>query len=271
MKIKTLFLESSFVRVFNIIKKNLNVYLYTVILDFIFLALIMFVGSYFASFIPQDPQQIMELFKTTSTLLLFVFIYPLVYYLFVIFVYSVAKLSILNLIKSLYRENKFNLKRFWRFYLLNIVFFVIFFLVAVVLFGILSLIFERDFLKYLILVLMVPFMFFCYSIINVGHTFFIKGVEKGLIKKSFSIGFNNIKRYGMFIVWDVILVLVYLLLYNIIHLIFRFTIFKNQQMLMDYGSMYMKIFNIISLVFVYLLIAFNRIYFYELRDKNVLQ
>jgi hypothetical protein len=271
MEIKKMFLESSFLRVFSIVKKNTNIYLYTVVFDFIFLALIMFVGNYFGSFIPSDAQQIMELFKTTSSLLLFVFIYPLVYYLFVIFVYSLAKLSILNLIKSLYDGGKFNIKRFWRFYLLNIVFFVIFFFSALILFGVLSLIFERDFLKYLILILTIPFLFFCYSIINIGHTFFIKGVEKGLVKKSFMASFNKIKKYGMFLVCDIILVLVYLLLYNIIHLILRFTIFANKEILSAYGGTYMKIFNIISLIFVYLLIAFNRIYFYELRDKNVLQ
>jgi len=268
-KAKKLFLESTFLKTFNTIKKNHNIYFYTIILDFIFLALIIFIGKYFGSLIPQDPQQIMELFKTQTNLLLFVFGYPIVFYLFVIFIYSTAKLSVLNIIKSLYEKHKFSLKGLSKFYLLNILLFVIFFLAALILLGILALILREDFLKYLILILSVPFLFFAYSVINISHTFFIKGTRKGVIKKAFYITFNKINRYGMFLVWDVILVFVYLLFYNIIHLILRFTIFANQQMLMGYGSMYMKIFNIISLIFIYLIIAFNRIYFYE--RKNVLQ
>jgi len=269
--LKKLFLESTFFRVFNIIKKNPNTYLYTIVLDFIFLASLIFMGKYFGSFIPQDPQQIMALFKTQTNLLLFVFGYPLLYYLFVIFIYSITKLSILNLIKPLHEKHKFSLKGFGKFYLLNILIFIIFFFTALILLGILALILREDFLKYVVLFLLIPFLFFFYSIINISHTLFIKNKKEKIIKKSFNIAFNKINHYGMFIVWNVILILIYLLIYNIIHLIFRFTIFTNQEILTAYGSTYLKIFNIISIIFIYLIIAFNRIYFYERIDKNVLQ
>lgn len=269
--IKRSFSESSFLKVFSLIKKNLNIYLYTIVLDFIFLALIIFIGKYFGSLIPQDPQEIMALFKTQTNLLLFVLIYPLIYYLFAIFVYSITKLSILNLIKKLYEKNKFTLKGFGKFYLLNTLLFIIFFFTTWILFGILALILTKDFLKYLILILSIPLLFFIYSIINISHTLFIKNEKNKIIKKSFKIAFNKINNYGMFIVWNIILTLIYLLFYNIIHLIFRFFIFTNKEILTTYGSIYLKIFNIISIIFIYLIIAFNRIYFYERIDKNVLQ
>jgi len=270
-KIKRLFLESSFLKVFNIIKKNPNIYFYTIILDFILLAVIISIGKYFGSLIPQDPQQLMNLFKTSTNLLLFVFGYPLIYYLFVIFIYSITKLSILNLIKSLQEKNKFNLKGLGKFYLLNILLFIIFFLTALALLGILALILERGFLEYLVLILAIPFLFFVYSIINISHTLFIKEQKNKIIRKSFNIAFNKINKYGAFIIWNLILILTYLLLYNIIHLIFRFTIFTNQELLTTYGSIYLKIFNIISIIFIYLIISLNRIYFYKKIDKNVLQ
>ena len=305
--IKKRFVESSFYRVYHLIKKNPNIYLYTIILDFIFLALLISIGKYFGSFIPQDPQQIIALFKTQTNLLLFVFIYPLLYYLFVIFIYSITKLSILNLIKSLYKKHKFTLKGLGKFYLLNILIFIIFFFVALIVLGILALILRRDFLKYVILILSIPFLFFIYSIINISHTLFIKllnpkdskgfrseaskpfrkskafskrlgnsknfqsNIRKQTIKKSLNITFNKINKYGMFIIWNIILILIYLLFYNIIHLIFRFLIFTNKEILTAYGSTYLKIFNIVSIIFIYLIIAFNRIYFYERIDKNVLQ
>lgn len=271
INIKKRFAESSFLRVFNIIKKNPNIYLYTIILDFIFIALIMFIGKYFGSLIPQDPEQIMALFKTQANLLLFVFIYPTIYYLFIIFLYSITKLSILNMINQLYEKNKFNLKGIGKFYLLNILLFVIFLFIALFLLGLLALILQRDFIKYIALILLVPFLFFTYSMINISHTLFIRHQRNKIIKQSFNITFNKLKQYGMFIIWNLILTIIYLLFYNIIHLIFRFLIFSNQELLTAYGSIYLKAFNIISIIFICLLIAFNRIYFYERIGENVLQ
>ena len=269
--IKKRFLESYFLRVFDIIKKNSNICLYTIILDFIFLALIMSVGKYFGSIIPSDPQQLMDILKSSTNLLLFVFLYPTIYYLFVIFVYSIAKLSIFNLIKSLYEKNRFTLKGLGKFYLLNIMLFVILFFSGLVLWAILALIFKSDFLNYIILILLIPFLFFCYSIVNISHTLFIKNGGKKIIRKGFNIAFNKIKRYGMFIIWDLAIILIYLIFYNLIHLIFRLSIFSNEQILASYGDIYLKIFNIISLIVLYLIIAFNRIYFYERIEKDVLQ
>ena len=268
--IKKRFLESSFLKVINIIRKNLNVYFYTIVLDFIFLALIVLVGKYSGSLIPSNPQQLMDLFKSSTNLLLFVFGYPILFYLFVLFVYSITKLSILNLVKSLYEKNRFTLKRLCKFYLLNILLFVIFFFGGLILLGILALIFKKEFLTYVVLVLLIPFLFLLYSIINISNTLFIKSWEKGAIKKSFSIGFSNINKYGMFVIWDFAVILAYLLFYNIIHLIFRLFIFSNEEILTNYGGIYLKVFNIISLVVIYLVIAFNRIYFYERIDKDVL-
>ncbi len=271
LNIKKRFVESSFLRVFNIIKKNPNIYLYTIILDFIFIALIMFIGKYFGSLIPQNPEQITALFKTQANLLLFVFIYPIIYYLFIIFLYSITKLSILNMINQLYEKNKFNLKGIGKFYLLNILLFVIFLFAALFLLGLLALTLQRDFIKYIALILLIPFLFFTYSMINISHTLFIRHQRKKIIRQSFNIAFNKIKRYGMFITWNLILTIIYLLFYNIIHLLFRFLIFSNKELLTAYGSVYLKAFNIISIIFIYLLIAFNRIYFYERIGENVLQ
>ncbi len=268
--IKKVFLESSFSKVFNTIKQNPHKYLYTLVLDFIFLALIVLIGKALGSLIPQDPQQIMGLLKAKSNLVLFSLIYIALYYLLIIFIYSIAKLSILNIIKSLYEKNKLNLKRLGKFYSLNISIFALFFFAALIILGILTLTLERDFIKYIVLILLIPFLFFLYSIINISHILFIQGTRKGIIKKSFDIAFNKIDRYGMFVVWNIILTLLYSLLYNIISFFFKAFIFTNQEMLTSYGDIYSKIINIISIIFIYLVISFNRIYFYE-RLKNVLQ
>ena len=267
--IKKRFVESSFLRVFSIIKKNPNIYLYTIILDFIFVALIMFIGKYFGSLIPQNPQQLMDFFKSQANLLLFSLIYASIYYLLIIFIYSITKLSILKLIK--YKKSKFSMKSLGKFYSLNISIFAIFFFTILILLWVLAAILTRDFLKYLLLILLIPLIFFVYSIINISHTLFIKNQRERIIRKSFNIAFTKIKQYGMFIVWDILLALIYLLFYNLIHLFFRFIIFSNQELLTAYGNIYLKTFNIISVIFLYIIIAFNRIYFYERIDKNVLQ
>ncbi len=268
--LKKSFLESSFLRVINIIKKNPQIYLYTITLDFIFLALVIFLGKYLGSFIPADPQQLFGFFKTTTNLLLFAIIYPVVYYLFIILIYSTIKLSILKLISQSCQKSKFSFKGIWKFYKLNILVFLDFLLIAVILATFLFLILDRTFLTYVALVLSIPFLFFIYSILNIGHTLFIKE-EKKLIKTSFKIAFKRINKYGMFIVWDAFLILLYLLFYNLIHLLFRVLIFSNQELLAKFGSVYLTTFNIISIIFVYMVLAFNRIYFFERINKNVLQ
>lgn len=269
-KIKKRFMESSFFRVFSIVKKNPNIYLYTIILDFIFLTFIIFIGKYVGSLIPQDTQQLMDLFKTQTNLMLFVFIYPVIYYLIVVLIYSITKLSILNLIKQLYGKSKFTLRGLGRFYLLNILLFIIFFLTALIIMGILALVLRRDILAYLVLVLAVPFLFFFYSVLNISHTLSVKNERSKLIKNSFIIAFNKIPKYGAFIIWDIVLVSVYLLFYNSIHLIFRLLFFTSAERIAAYGSIYLKILNIIFIIFIYLVIAFNRIYFCNRIDKNAL-
>ncbi|MBU1945956.1 MAG: hypothetical protein KKC54_03230 [Nanoarchaeota archaeon] len=273
MKINSLkksFLNSSFYKVIHIIKKDPLNYLYTIILDFLFLALILFIGRYTGSLIPQNPEQLMALFKTQSALLLFAIVYPLVYYLVIILIYSSVKMTILNLVRSLHEKINFSFKGFWKFYWMNVLVFLIFVLAGLVLLGISALILTQSFLKYFILILAIPFFFFLYSIINISGTIFIKSPGKGMIKKSFSISFNKIKEYGMFIVWDILFILIYLIIYNLIHLFFRTVVFSNDALLSSYGGVYLTAFNIISLVFFYIIISFNRVYFYKRIDKNVL-
>jgi hypothetical protein len=69
-KFKKAFLNSSVFNALTIIKKTPNLYLYTIILDFVFLTIFIFLGKYLASFIPADAQQLMDIFKTQLNLLL---------------------------------------------------------------------------------------------------------------------------------------------------------------------------------------------------------
>jgi hypothetical protein len=114
------------------------------------------------------------------------------------------------------------------------------------------------------------FIFFFYSTINISHTLFIHDQRKHLIKDSFKITFHKLKIYYQFIIFNIAITLIYLIIYNILHFIFKFLVTKNQQILINYGSAYLKIFQISSIIFIYLLISFNRIYFYGRINKNVL-
>ncbi|MEA2037463.1 MAG: hypothetical protein U9O94_08180 [Nanoarchaeota archaeon] len=269
-KIKKLFSESSFSRVLDIIKKNPNIYFYTLLLDFVFISIIIFMGKYFGSLIPSDTQQLLSIFKSPANLLLFALLYIIIYYSFVLFIYSITKLSILNLIKKLYVKNIFTLKGIGKFYLLNILIFIIFFFTGLILFGMLAIIFRTEFLSYIVLILSIPFLLLWYSVINISHVLLMKDKKEKIIRKSFKIAFTKINEYGMFVAWDVIAVITYLLFYSLIHLIFRFAVFSNEQISSNFLPIYLKIFSIVSLIVLYLIISFNRIYFYERIDKDVL-
>ena len=268
--IKKRFRESAFFKVIKVIRNNLGVYFYTLVFDFIFLGLIFFIGKYVGSFIPSDAQQLMDYFKSKANLLLFVTIYPVIYYLFVIFVYSITKLSVLNLVKAMHEKNKISLKGIGKFYVLNIIIFIIFFFSGVILMATLAFIFKKEFMSYATLVLAIPFLLLLYSVINISHTMFVKGFREKVARRSFKITVYKIKSYGMFLAWDIVLILVYLVVYNMINLLFKFFILTSSEMINSYGGVYVKTANIISLIFVYLIIAFNRVYFYERIDKSVL-
>ncbi|MBW2975141.1 hypothetical protein KY366_05480 [Candidatus Woesearchaeota archaeon] len=270
-KIKKRFLDTSFYKVVNLIKKNLNIYLYTIVIDLTFLALVILIGKFLGSLIPRDPQQLMGFFKTQLNLLLFVFIYPVFYYLFVIFLYSIAKLAILNMIKPLYEKHKFTLKGLGKFYLLNILLFAIFFSIFLAFTGISALLLKDNILKYVVAILSLILFFFAYSVTNIAHTLFIKNRRNRVIRNTFRIAFRKITKYGTFKIWNTFLIITYIVIYNIVNLVVRLTVSLNQEALTPYVPLYLKLFNIASIIFIYLVVAFNRIYFYEkISNKNVL-
>ena len=263
-KLKKRFVNSTFLSTLIKIEENKRTYLHTILIDFIFLALFLSIGRYIGSLIPSDPQQLLSIFKNSANLLVFAIAYPIIYYIFIIFLYSTTKLAILRLIS----KKQVSMKKIGSFFLLNLYIYLTFIIVGLLGMSVLGLIFKREFLKYILLALLIPFIFFLYSILNIAHTKFIKQETK-LFRKSFKTTFKKIKTYGTFILWNISIALAYLLVYNIIHIILRYTLFANKNILTLYGGIYVQTFNIISLIFLYFIISFNRIYFLELA-KNVL-
>ena len=202
----------------------------------------------------------MEMFGTQGKLLLFAVGYPVVYYVFAIFLYSIAKLHILKMITP---HRKIGMSELPKFFLLSILVFGGIFLIGLIVMMVLAVAFKQDFLKYIILVLGVPYLILAYTIFNLSHSHFAKGDRQGLIRISLKDPFLHLG----YLPYDLLFFAGFFIVFNVINVILRYTIFLNQGMLSSFGPVYIKIYNALFLIVIYAVVAFNRIFFV----KNVLQ
>ncbi len=273
LKINNLFFNSYLFKTLKKLKNNFHLYSCTIVLDLIFLAVVLLMGKYLSLLLPLEPEELYPVMSSPTKLIFLIFVYPVVYYLFLIFIYSIMKLIVLGIIKKSFERSKLKLRRIFRFYLLNLSIFIIFSFVGIVSLVLIKILFENVFYRYILTLLSIVYLFFFYSTIQISNIIFIKFDKtklRRLLRDSFFIVFKKIMKYGTYLCWDIVGIFLYLLFYNIVHVIFRAFVFSNKELIIRYAPSYLRVFNIVSLVFVYFMLAFNRFYLYAIIDKNVL-
>jgi len=236
-------------KAFDVVRKRGDLFLLMVAIDLVFLSIVYIFGRSIGSLFPSDPTKLIGMFGTPGKVLAFLLFYLVVYHLIIIFIYSFFKLGILSIIKGLFVKERFAFRRLGKFYLLNVINYSLLFIVFLVLAAILSFIFKQEILKYVLMVVAVISAFFAYAFININHSLFID--HKRVFKRSLFLCFKRINKYIPVYVFSVLIALVYGVVIFLL-----FLLFKNFRY--D-GSAIMSVF---TLIYFYLVLAFNRIYFY---------
>ena len=270
MKLKKRIQSSQFFETLKIIKKQPKLFFQAVLFDVLFLASLYGISKLVSFSIPADTSSITAILQSPWLMLSFALISSALYYLFILFIYSFFKYNILDIIKSMFGKTKFSFRRLGSFFLLNILIAALLFAVFISINLIVSPFIVSPFIVIKILaailffVMIVPFIFFSYPLINITHSLFEEGSNiKDSLKKGFKITFGKIKSYAAVYLHSIIVFVIYIVLFYIFGLILKYTLFRDLQAYAGYYPIYVGFFNITATILLFLIIAFNRIYFYN--------
>jgi len=241
-----------FFKTLNLVNENKKSLLYIITLDVIFFVALFILGQIFnaMSYSVSLRQQIYQL--------LFLVI---VYYLVVLFIYSLFKYLVLFFVKSTFKKYKLDFDRLGKFYMLNIILFLILFLIFFIL-SIIAASINEGIAPFISLGILLLYIVFAYAFVNINHVLFYEG--KGLIATLQS-GTKFLGKftsyYGVYIVILAAFGII-ALLFSIFGTALKNTLFQDYNALLQYGDVYTIVFvHAVGIIF-YLAILFNRFYFY---------
>lgn len=251
------FRDNEFFKIFNDLRDNPKTGFHIVLFDILFIVSIN-VLYWLVSFLI-----ITDVTKINAGLAIMYLVLTIVYYLVLVFIYAFFKYNIMKSIKSLYGEKSKENLSLKKFYMFNLIIFVIFFATTFTLNSIFLLSAVEELRPFVFMILNVPLFLIGYILINISHSkFFLKSEKKlAIIKKSFN-SFLALKNYFFVFIYDLILIIIYFIIFYVIGWILRTTIFTGQSAAVRY-SWYEASFVVVSVVFFYLLLYINRIYFYK--------
>lgn len=251
-------------KTFYAIKSNPMLFFNTLVFDFLFLVILYYINVLTRLSLPTEEALTPNIGFVVSFLL-----FTMIYLLLLIFIYSFLKYCILDFIKMLVdlswkfrkitREKKFDLSRFFKFCFLNLIILVSSFIMFTILNAVYFFSVKQEYLNIIFLLTMVPLFLFIYAYLNITHSLFTLGFDlKETIRKGFVL-LKKIRSYYVVFISSVLFILAYSLIYFIIALIITSLTSVNL-------PVYNIVFTVITTVVFYLIIAFNRTYFYLIVD-----
>ena len=258
MKYEFKITKGGFFNTLKLINKDKKSLFYVVLMDVIFLIALFILAQIF-NIISQGALARQQIYQ-----LLFLAVF---YYLAALFIYSLFKYIILNFVKSVFENNKITFNRLGKFYLLNIIVFLILFLIFFIL-SLLAASVVEGIAPFVSIIILLLYTVIAYAFVNISHVLFIEGknliqslqmAAKSLIK------FN--KYYGVYLVILASFVIVFLV-FTLFGNALRGTFFQDYNSILQYGDIYTIVFiHTIGIIF-YIAILFNRFYFYNIvREK----
>jgi len=161
-------------------------------------------------------------------------------------VYCLIKYLILIVIVS----KKFVLKELIRFFVANVIVLFTFLLGSLIVLTLLNYLFIDNLFKGIVIIYGIVSVFLFYPFMNKFHLLFIKG-KKRYIKETFKM-LKKVKKYGPIYLWSALLFIVYMLVFAFLTYLFG-------------GSeLFIVINRIVTIIFGYSVVAYNRFYFYLL-------
>lgn len=245
----------------NAIKKNPKMFLWMFLLDLGFLGVFL-LFNYLTNLIVPDANTFITQVQTNTMLLIGLILLFIVYVVVIILAYSFFNLIILGSIKKFSTKHKHDFSKLKEFFMINLFLFLLFFIIFI-LFNIISsfLIDKSIWIGLTVGAILIIFSLMLYAFYNLMHSAFILGHEFSVnLKKSFKHMFSS-SYFGLFF-FSFVIILGYILIYFIIGLIFSTYILAHYET-------FSAVFSVITLIVIYLLFSFNRIYFYFISEEHI--
>lgn len=251
-----------FSRTFRRIKNNPLIFFYIFLFDIIFLLSVSFFNILINLVLPSDSYELSALFSSYSGLVSFAVMYTAAYLVIIIALYSLAKHYVLKLISSMFRLQK-SQKGSWKFFLLNLKILGIPLLAAVFLSILIAVAIDQDYAPFLLGIIFALFMIIYYPFINICHSLFSIGEKPA--RKSIMLSLK--KSYSVY-VHTILMLTIYYLISLLLTFILKHSLFRTETMYNTYYPSFFAVYSIITIIFFYLILSFNRVAFFQLaRDK----
>ena len=251
--------KKAFFKSLNAVRENKQSLLYTVLIDLLFFAALFILGQVFNAIS----------YSIAAAQLLKAAVIALLYYLALLFIYSFFKHIVLHLIKSSFGKHDLEFGRLGKFYLLNIIIFVMLLSVFLLL-SLLVLNIKQGIAPYASLLILLLFSMFAYAFANINQILFYEGKSLwgslGMAAKYLG-RFN--RYYGIYAVIIAVFSIIFLL-FTLFGNLLKITLFQDYDSLLKYGDIYTIIFmHAVGIIF-YIAILFNRYYFYNIVKEKLL-
>ena len=254
-KNKKWFENLEFFLVWKFIKKNPKKFFMLLILDFVFLLCLVSINKIMIVFFPQNSGNILRGGIGVVWLAL------LVFFVLVVFSYSILKFMIMRNIKLFQKKVLFKFDRFWNFLFLNVLWFLMFAIILVIVAVIFVFSLKINILASIRTVILALLGVLFYLFINVSHVIYLKYPKVRLFGKSFDLVFSKFNKFLRLIVFDVVLIGILYLGYLVINSGVLMLVNKSGLGL-GFLKGYSVILLIIAFVLFFALLLFNNIYLY---------
>jgi hypothetical protein len=230
--------------VINLIKEKPKLFFMTLVFDLVFWGAV--TALYFLSVLI-TPKLNQDIFSS--------FLFLILYSLTIILTYSSTKLHALNYVESMFKKNMSKLANLRAFLSLNLLVGVIF-LIVLLFFGLIIKFMRPEIVGVAQIVIQAITLIVAFSFIGVTHTLFVLTMQvKDTLSGCFKITFTKIKKYYPIVLINISLLLIILAIYNFIGN------FLNKLFVLNVKR-YSLFFSIIFIIFIILMHAYNRVYFY---------
>jgi hypothetical protein len=238
-----------------------RIFLYTLLLDIGFIGVFLLINYLANLFIPSDPMFITNAQKDTA-LFIGIILLVILYFLIVVLAYSFFSLVILGNIKSYSVNHKHDFSMFMGMFLLNLILFGIFFILLILFNLVLGLLANTSaWIATFFSIISVIVLFVAYVFHNFVHSAFIMNHE---LVDNLRHGLKGIftRKYLGIMLFSLSVLLAYALIYFLIGIVFRDFILLHYEEFVNISSIF-------TIILIYAIFAFNRIYFFFIAEKHI--
>lgn len=241
------FTESIFVKTVLLIKEKPQLFVYTLLFDFIFFGSVFLLNNLSEKIVPIDEKALAALSSSQLTL---VMLYLLFGFLLILLVYSICKYLVLQNIVGFFSKHAFNLKQLLKFCWLNTIYLIISLAVFLILNSFYIFSINKDNLPIVMLLTMIPAAALLYLAVNISHSLFITNGKVFLcLKNGATLTFHKFLSYFP--------VLLFLIVFYIPSTFVYYYVSTSEQIYLQ----------AIPFILFYLMIAFNRMYIYNITKE----